>query len=261
MIQTIEFVRGDRQIAFSLDLVDDFTADQNVRWHIERQQVPEPEVVNFMLSVVREGDLVVDAGANVGLFTLLLSSLVGESGKVVAIEPDPRNVKKLERNIEINERKNVRIVPYALWYETTSIQFLLSDDSGESCQTKTYSIKTTLMPTMVLDKLLPDETPRLIKMDIEGAEVKAWRGATQLLLRQPPFIICETNVEALNRQGNEVRDLRHVLWNYDMFVLPENAGLPALVPPKSRVVPTRANANILFSTVDEIGKAWSEVQT
>lgn len=67
----------------------------------------EPNLTYYILSRVRSGDHVVDVGANVGYMTLLLSSIVGEIGKVVAIEASPSTFSLLSRNLELNNTQNV----------------------------------------------------------------------------------------------------------------------------------------------------------
>ena len=61
-----------------------------------------------------QGNFVIDLGANIGYYTCILAKLVGKDGKVFAFEPDPRNLKLLEKNIKVNEYNNVVIVDKAV---------------------------------------------------------------------------------------------------------------------------------------------------
>ena len=67
----------------------------------------EPSETAWFLRTVKPGDIIVDAGANVGYYTVIGSRLVGDRGKVYAFEPDPSNFELLRKNVELNGLKNV----------------------------------------------------------------------------------------------------------------------------------------------------------
>ncbi|MEM3406001.1 MAG: FkbM family methyltransferase [Candidatus Pacearchaeota archaeon] len=60
--------------------------------------------------ILKKGDIVIDAGAYIGLFTLYASKKVGKNGLVIAYEPDPENYKNLLENIKLNKCKNVKLI-------------------------------------------------------------------------------------------------------------------------------------------------------
>ena len=135
------------------------------------------------------GSVVIDAGANVGLFTLRASEWVGESGRVIAVEPVPHNCEILSRNLARNNIQNVTVVPKAV-----------SDASGR------IELYGKCVDTVALDELLEDlgaDFPEAIKIDIEGFEVKALRGAKRTLAHARRLAF-ETHSESLER---EVRSL------------------------------------------------------
>ena len=74
----------------------------------------DPLETQLVQELVRSGDTVIDIGANVGYYTLLFSELVGETGRVIAFEPDPNNFALLERNVLGNGCRNVTLVPKAV---------------------------------------------------------------------------------------------------------------------------------------------------
>ena len=67
------------------------------------------------MSSIKEGDIIIDAGADIGLFSVLAAFKVKEKGRVIAVEPEPNNLKILRENVELNYLKNVIIVPKALY--------------------------------------------------------------------------------------------------------------------------------------------------
>ena len=71
----------------------------------------------------REGDIIIDAGAYFGYFTILAAKKVGKTGKVIAFEPDPRNYKILQKNVAAAGLNNVIIVKKALFNKNTKYQY------------------------------------------------------------------------------------------------------------------------------------------
>jgi FkbM family methyltransferase len=86
----------------------------------------------------KQGDVVVDIGAHIGLYTIISSKRVGTNGKVVAIEADPSNFEMLNRNIKLNQLTNVIPLNYAVYSKETKIKLYLP--SGESGFTKYNTI-------------------------------------------------------------------------------------------------------------------------
>jgi FkbM family methyltransferase len=145
----------------------------------------------------------VDAGANIGYITLHAAQAVGVNGRIDAIEPEERNLLRLKNHVEKNGlTQQVQIHPYALsdhrgnvslyrWPENDPTHnhgcTSLYTDHSESAQRVNVECRT-------LDELLDGQIPRLIKMDIEGAEPMMVEGMFQTLLApQPPIIIGELN--------------------------------------------------------------------
>ena len=74
----------------------------------------EPSITSVVQKTLKEGDVFVDAGANIGYYTLLASKLVGDTGRVISIEALPEIFKRLESNVVSNCAKNVRLVNIAV---------------------------------------------------------------------------------------------------------------------------------------------------
>jgi len=72
---------------------------------------------------LKKGDIVIDAGAYIGTFTLLASKILGEEGKVIAFEPDEENYKILSYYIELNNIKNIVLIKKGLWSKNTNLKF------------------------------------------------------------------------------------------------------------------------------------------
>jgi FkbM family methyltransferase len=133
----------------------------------------------------KKGDIAIDAGANVGIFTVKAAKTVGERGKVIAIEPAKDILKFLKENIEINHLKNVMIIPKGLWDKKAKKRLYLSDTPGShSLIYKEHFNNFSEIEVDNLDNLLKSlklKKVNFIKMDIEGAEIKALKGAKETL--------------------------------------------------------------------------------
>ena len=146
---------------------------------------------------VQPGAVVYDVGASVGSYTLLASRRCGPGGRVVAFEPLPANLEFLRRHVALNGATNVTIVPAAV-----------SDRAGRSAfQSTRDRVTSQLSPTgdievdcITLDGLIADTglpPPDCIKIDVEGAEARVLRGASDLIDRNRPLIFLETHGSAV----------------------------------------------------------------
>ncbi len=149
----------------------------------------------------KEGDIVIDIGAHIGLYTIISSKRVGAQGKVVAIEADPENFEMLNSNIKLNQLTNVIPLNYAVFSKETKIKLYLP--SGESGFTKYKTIMPNWINTQekfvevnanTLDYLLQlnqirQEEVNWIKIDVEGAEFEVLKGATNVLSKSKDIAI------------------------------------------------------------------------
>ena len=134
---------------------------------------------------VNEGDVVVDAGAFVGAFAIYAAKIVGERGKVIAFEPDKVNYSMLLRNIHLNKLSNIIPLNKGLWSVSTTLKFRSSNGENSSLFfTDNQCCNLTEIDVVSLDdELRALNIGRLdfIKMDIEGAEIEAIKGAKEVL--------------------------------------------------------------------------------
>lgn len=256
---------GERGVQFQMDLDPSFPADAAISWYLQNATPPEPEVVYLMSRVVHPGDLVIDAGANIGFFTLLLSQYVGSDGVVLAIEPSWNNTKKLYRNIvDINKAQNIIMQPTALADCEKTIPFFMGRDSGQNAawRNEVNVLEETTVKAVSLDSIWLDRAvPKLIKMDIEGSELAALHGAKNLLALQPQFIVMEFNVDALKGMGTSPDEIREYmgLYDYNLYILSGIGGFPTRVPSDAKIKVDRNNTNVLFSTDESLLTEWPEI--
>jgi FkbM family methyltransferase len=146
----------------------------------------------FLLHFLRNGDLFVDIGANVGSYTVLASAQVGAS--TISVEPVPSTFSKLGQNISINQiEKIVRPLNIALGSEKSTLQFTTTLDTVNHVATS-QETNTIQVEVDTLENVLGIQIPILIKIDVEGFETEVMKGAEGVLLNQSlKAIIIELN--------------------------------------------------------------------
>jgi FkbM family methyltransferase len=149
----------------------------------------EPLTVQWLASVVSPGDRAVDVGANVGLFSIALSGLVGAGGEVIAIEPGSSNVACLRSNLARHARSKVEVVPVAAGREHGQLELTVGDNTLISTLTSAPTrrrgrrgrAQVESVPVRRLDDVVAPGPVAVLKLDIEGGEVEALLGAERLL--------------------------------------------------------------------------------
>ena len=165
---------------------------------------PEFRVVRYL---VKSGDTVIDIGANIGVYSKILSELVGPDGHVYSIEPFPStfemlcyNVRKLHLdnvepiNVAVSDSQGV--VTMALPYDSsgaeTHYRASIVTDYAEKGKTKETNVKATTIDYRFLSA---SETISFIKCDVEGHELACIKGATKFLARSKSAWLIEISAE------------------------------------------------------------------
>ena len=197
----------------------------------------EPNEFNYLASYLKPGMVVVDAGANEGLYSLFASRRVGAAGLVLAVEPSPRELVCLRNNIARNHMSNVCVVPVALSDRTGRAILKLAEDEHAGQNTLgefVYDIQsagTHEVEQIPLDTLLAQENVQrvdLIKADIEGAELALLVGARETLRRCKPTLLCEIYGTVLEPQDARAARMLEVLadFGYRLLSFDDTTGLP-----------------------------------
>ena len=164
----------------------------------------ERRTTDLVKREVKEGMIVVDIGANIGYYCLLEARLVGESGKVHAIEPVPRNYDLLCRNIALNNYSNVSTYNLAVSSSAGVGKLAVTDASNwgsmldsntpgtsEHIRTRMQELTRGFVEvrTVAIDEFLVGEQVsdvNFFRMDIEGYEIEALPGMMNTLRRSRP---------------------------------------------------------------------------
>lgn len=181
-------------------------------------------------ALIRPGDVVVDAGAHIGTYSLLAARLAGPTGRVLAFEPDAGNRALLQRNAGENRASTVTISACGLWSEDAELALVASPDAGNSGMPSL--VRPGDGPTvrcLALDGAV--DACDVMKVDVEGAELQLLRGAHRVLRDQQPSIVIELGDD---RPLPLLRGL-----GYDIYGMEVDRGGLRLVPIREGQDPAR----------------------
>jgi FkbM family methyltransferase len=153
----------------------------------------EPIETALFAEAVGVGEIAVDIGANIGYYTLLFAKRVGAAGRVIAFEPDPDNCRILARNLAESRYENVTICPAAVSDTDATLQLFRS--AANRMDHRTYDAgearEMVTVPAVSLDVYFADNLRPIhwIKMDIQGAELRALRGMKGVLRANPEIVL------------------------------------------------------------------------
>ncbi|MBF0609659.1 MAG: FkbM family methyltransferase [Magnetococcales bacterium] len=252
----------DGGVDFFMDLDPASRFDNTIISHLAAGSFYEPDVISLIMRTITPGDVVIDVGANVGYFSCLLALLVGKSGKVVAFEPDSNNLSGLTRNLAANQLDNILIINKPASNKKGFMRFFNNEDSGGHALWDAAGKGNFVeMETTTLDEefrktnLAP---PKLIKIDTEGADHLVLEGARELLKdHKVPYIVAEVLPQGLAKFGSSQMQMRRYMkdFGYDTFAIYWRGHLPKLIPADT-VIEHEYVMNILFSTPEDVGRAW-----
>lgn len=193
-----------------------------VAFHCLIDGVYEPEVSVLLKQFLTSGGTFLDIGSNVGVFTLMAARIVGESGLVIAVEASPEINRYLKHNIAEAKHKNIRHVekavadtgprPISFWQAPFN-------KFGMGALAPQFGTEAITVEADTIDHILASigvDHINLVKIDIEGFEAMAFRGAEKLLSRQPrPIIIFEFVDWAESRAGARCGEAQRLLVDLD----------------------------------------------
>ena len=140
----------------------------------------------IMKEKIKVGNIVVDVGANIGLHTLNMARIVGNTGQVFAFEPDPSNFKILGKNVKVNNYKNIILEQKAVGDKHGRATLYHADNPGMHRifpQTKAkgqVQVELTSLDKYFIDSNLVDKI-NFIKIDVEGLEFSVLKGMENIL--------------------------------------------------------------------------------
>ena len=174
----------------------------------------EPAIQAVLESTLRKDDVAFDVGSNLGYFTLVMARAVGSEGRIVACEPDPEMFSALNRNVARNghDSGHVAALPTAVGATKGKVRFArgwratrgrIVQDGGD------LEVEVTTLDELA-DRF---GHPRLVKIDVEGAELDVLRGATEVLKEGKPRLLVEIHSPDLERACGDLLDDLGYTWS------------------------------------------------
>jgi len=200
----------------------------------------EPLSTKLLSPLLTDGMYCLDVGSNIGYYACLESNAVGNTGKVISIEPSPINYKYLKKNIELQNMSNTEVYNFACGNKNGEIQFLVSDRSNWSrVATEKFIdappdaiLQTINVPVKTIDLLIEEKSLQrldFIRMDVEGYEVNIVEGMHQTLEKFKPLLHMEVHLFLLG-----ISETKKLLQNIQkhgyeiLYYIPREMDVPIL---------------------------------
>jgi FkbM family methyltransferase len=202
----------------------------------------EPNEMAFVDRFLKPGMVFLDAGANEGVYALLASARVGDTGRVYAFEPSSREFLRFSQNLALNSISNVTALAVAL-FDKDGVQELNIAEAEHGGQNtlgafayKIASLGRERVTTRKVDSLLREYRVRrldLMKLDVEGAELWLLRGADRTLRKLRPVLLFEVSEPSLRNMGSSTDELLAFIrsFRYDVYVFDAQTGNPVPARP------------------------------
>ncbi len=203
--------------------------DNFIGAYIARERHYEPHVSRVVSELLSEGDTFIDVGANIGYFALLGASLVGPAGRVIAFEPNPANCDLLRRSVAANDfAERIDLHPMAVAERRMQLRFVTPgiDSNGRLATSAEEATQESDLPSIEAVSL--DETLAglaridVIKLDVEGAEARAWQGMQAIIARHRPALVFEFSPILLRQTSGVAAEefLAEIQSRYNLFIIP-----------------------------------------
>lgn len=155
----------------------------------------EGDVNELILRCLREGDVFIDVGANIGYYSVLAGKIIGDSGRVISVEPVPSTDEVLKYNIRLNNLRNVKVIQKAIWSNEQVITMHVPKNFfGMASIHNLRNADSLVIEGIPLDTICEAPEVDLLKIDAEGSEYQVLKGARKTL-EKTRHVILEASTE------------------------------------------------------------------
>jgi FkbM family methyltransferase len=208
----------------------EFNLNKNVKINLYKDSVLsrciydgfEEAEIEYLTNTLTKGDIFVDIGANIGLFSLIASKIVGIEGKVLCFEPAPLTYSRLDENLKLNKLQNVDSRNIGLSDKKGELMFYVSNNGYDAWNSFAPSQDNKLessikVPVSTLDSELLDINKskiKLVKIDVEGWEKFVLFGGKDFFENFSPIVMIEFTEENTFNAGYAVHDIYNVMQDF-----------------------------------------------
>ncbi|RZD46594.1 MAG: hypothetical protein CXT78_03960 [Thaumarchaeota archaeon] len=182
--------------------------DKGISTELQIYQSHEPLTTHLMIKELKQNMVCVDLGSNIGYYAVIESNIIGESGKIFAIEPSPVNFPILKLNLENQKKNNFSVYNIAIGDKNENMEFIISSKSNwskirmndEKINPEDKIIK---IPVKTLDSFVKENNIKkidILRMDVEGFEYNIILGANRVLEKFKPKIFVEIHKMYLGKE-------------------------------------------------------------
>jgi FkbM family methyltransferase len=184
-----------------------------------QEVIEESSEHRILRALLKPGDTFVDIGANHGSYSLIASQIVGSNGLVVAFEPQQHLAALIQRSLHATSASEFKVISAGCSDHVGKAEFFIpAHASGSAGVFAQFSAagqhRTTMIELTTLDgelAKLPVRGSLFLKLDVEGSEYNALKGARETLVRHHPAILMELNPSSAQASGHSVQQLLDLL--------------------------------------------------
>jgi len=263
---------GGDQVVVKYELNIDYFSHRHIYSSVKAGKMYEEFLSRFLIKIIKKDDIFIDVGAHIGFFSLFVSHLVGDGGKVFSVEPNAENFGWLQHHIKLNDRKNITPLKLVVSETDGGIEFFTNADNDgghalwdpghhESNKISRDRIDKNVIPSIRFDTLVGKnhiQFCQVVKIDTEGAEYTILKSGENFFNPDKvSFVVCEMNEFGLHQLGVSQHELRALMKEkgYDTFIFPKDDHIPILVPNRT-LLSSPYVYNVLFTTQEKISQYW-----
>ncbi len=195
----------------------------------------DPPIQLFLRHHLHKGSVFVDAGANIGTYTIRAAQLVGSEGKVIAVEAHPHIYGYLQKNIALQGLKNVIPLNIALDAQDGTAEMSYNSSNAGMTHVAVHGEKAISVPSEALDGILTKlgvQQVDYLKIDVEGFEFPVLQGAKKIIANSPDIVIqTELDNTHAQRYGRSVKEVIDLLcaWGLTPHLIDNNGNANVLL--------------------------------
>jgi FkbM family methyltransferase len=221
----------------------------------------EPGISALIKKTVKQGDVCIDIGANIGALTLLMAFQTGPEGRVIAVEPHPQILQRLQNNVDLNQLHHVNIIPAAV--SNTAGKTILFSKPGDHFHQGASSLRQSKELThrneiqtitgAALEEKVGTRKCKFVKIDVEGHDFIVLNEIRNLIERSKPVIVFEYVKNRWLETNSRIEDALSLLTacNYIFYTMRYNLLFPLINGVKSDCdVVCIPKLNLLTSAID-----------